>query len=154
MELTLYRKYRLEKYSIGKLYINGKYFCDTLEDTDRNLFQGMSEEWIIQEKKYGETAIPFGRYKITLKQQSQKFSKKKVYEFCKGFLPRLLNVPCWDGVLIHIGNFPNDTLGCILVGENKVKGGVVNSTKWFKELYKILKDADDKGEEIWISIQK
>lgn len=154
MELTLYRKYRLEKYSIGKLYINGKYFCDTLEDTDRNLFQGMSEEWITQEKKYGETAIPFGRYRITLKQQSQKFSKKKVYEFCKGFLPRLLNVPCWDGVLIHIGNFPNDTLGCILVGENKVKGGVVNSTKWFTELYKILKDADDKGEEIWISIQK
>lgn len=154
MELTLYRKYRLEKYSVGRLYVNGKYFCDTLEDCDRNLYQGMSEEWIAQEKKYGETAIPFGRYKITLKQQSQKFSKKKQYQFCKGFLPRLLNVPCWDGVLIHIGNFPNDTLGCILVGENKVKGGVVNSTKWFTELYKILKDADDKGEEIWISIQK
>lgn len=152
MELSLHRKYKLEKYTIGKLYINGVYFCDTLEDTDRNLFQGMQEDWISERKKYGETAIPFGRYKITLKTQSPKYSKKKQYEFCKGYLPRLINVPCWSGVLIHIGNFPKDTEGCILVGRNEIKGAVVNSTKYFKELYEVLKKADDNGEEIWITI--
>ena len=152
MELKLIRRWRKEKYTIGDLYINGVFFTNTLEDTDRNLYQGMQEEWISERKVYGSTAIPYGRYRITLKQQSPKYSKKKQYDFCKGYLPRLQNVPCWSGVLIHIGNFPEDTEGCILVGENKVKGGVVNSTKWFKELYNILKDADDKGEEIWITI--
>lgn len=154
MELKLIRKYRLPKYSIGKLYINGVYFCDTMEDTDRNLFQGMQEDWISERKVHGQTAIPFGRYKITLKIQSPKYSKKKQYEFCKGYLPRLQNVPCWSGVLLHIGNYPEDTEGCILVGKNEIKGAVVNSTKYFKELYEILKCADEKGEEIWLTIDK
>lgn len=152
INLLIVRKYRKPEYTIGNLYINGDFFCNTLEDTDRNLYQGMDEEWIISKKVYGETAIPYGRYRVTLGQQSEKFKNKSAYKFCKGFLPRLLKVPCWDGVLIHIGNYPKDTLGCILVGENKIKGGVVNSTKWFKQLYEILKAADERGEEIWITI--
>ena len=120
IELTLHRKYRLPKYSIGKLYINGQYFCDTLEDTDRNLYQGMSKEWIAEKKIYGETAIPYGRYKITMKVQSTKY--------------------------------PQDTLGCILVGYNKIKGAVVNSTTAFWKLYDILKKADDNNQEIWLTI--
>lgn len=154
MEITLYRKYRLPKYSIGKLYVDGKYICDTLEDTDRNLYQGMGEDWIKQKKVYAETAIPFGRYRITLKVQSPKFSKKKMYEKCKGYLPRLIDVPCWEGVLIHCGNYPKDTLGCILVGYNQIKGAVVNSTQAFWKLYDLMKAADDRGEKIYITIQK
>lgn len=153
MELTLQRKWKLLKYSIGKLYVNGVYLCDTLEDTDRNLYQGMSKESISQKKVYGETAIPFGRYRITLNVQSPKFSKKKMYERCKGYLPRLLGVPCWEGVLIHIGNYPKDTEGCILVGYNKIKGAVVNSTTAFWKLYDMLEKANKRGEEIWITIQ-
>lgn len=153
MELTLHRTYKLEKYTVGKLYINGEYFCDTLEDKDRNLFQGMSEEWLSKEKVYGETAIPYGRYRITLKEQSPKYSKTKQYDKCKGYLPRLENVPAFSGILIHIGNYAKDTNGCILVGENKVKGAVANSTIYFWKLYDILKEADENGEEIWITIQ-
>ena len=154
MELTLDRKYRKEKYSIGKLYVNGRYLCDTCEDKDRNLYQGMSKEEIARIKVYGETAVPFGRYRISMKRKSPKYSQKKQYEKCGGYVPYLRDVPGFSGILIHIGNFASDSAGCILVGENKVKGGVVNSTKWFWKLYDILKQADDAGEEIWITITK
>ena len=153
MELTVIRKYKLPKYTIGKLYINGEYFCDTIEDTDRNLYQGMDAEWLKREKVYGETAIPYGRYKITMKVQSPKFAKSKQYEKCEGYIPRLINVPAFDGILVHIGNTAKDSYGCILVGENKVKGMVCNSTTWFWKLYDILKAADDAGQDIYITIQ-
>lgn len=154
MELTLERKWRKDGYSIGRLYVDGKYFCNTLEDRDRDLYQGMSEDWIREKKVYGETAIPYGRYRITMKVKSPKYSQKKQYDKCKGYVPRLLNVPGFDGILIHIGNYTKDSYGCILVGENKIKGAVVNSTTWFWKLYDLLKAADDRGEEIWISITK
>lgn len=153
MELSLHRKYKLATYTIGKLYINGEYFCDTIEDKDRNLHQGMELDWISNQKVYGETAIPYGRYRVTMKVQSPKFANKKQYEKCKGYIPRLIDVPAYQGILIHIGNTAKDSYGCILVGENKVKGMVVNSTVWFWKLYDILKKADDDGEEIWITIQ-
>lgn len=152
INITVRRVYKLPEYTIGKLYIDGKYFSDTLEDTDRKLYQGQGKEWIDEVKIFGKTAIPYGTYKVTLKQKSSKFSKYKQYEFCKGYLPRLINVPCFEGVLIHIGNTNKDTEGCILVGENKKKGAVINSTKTFKKLYEILKEADDNGQEIWITI--
>ena len=154
MELTLYRKYRKDTYTIGKLYVNGKYFCETVEDKDRDLYQAMSLEEIQRIKVYGETAIPYGRYRISMKRKSPKYSEKKQYAKCKGYVPYLRDVPGFSGVLIHIGNWPTDSCGCILPGENKVKGGVVNSTTWFWKLYDLLKAADERGEEIWLTIQK
>lgn len=153
MEITLIRKYKLNDYTIGKLYIDGTYLCDTIEDKDRNLYQGMDLEWIKKEKVYGETAIPYGRYKVTLKVQSPKYSTRKQYEKCKGYVPRLVNVPGFEGILIHIGNYAKDSYGCILLGENKVKGAVVNSTTWFWKFYEILKNADDEGKDIYITVQ-
>lgn len=153
MEITLIRKYKLNDYTIGKLYIDGEYFCDTIEDKDRNLYQGMDLEWIKKEKVYGETAIPYGRYKVTLKVQSPKYSTRKQYEKCKGYIPRLVNVPGFEGILIHIGNYAKDSYGCILLGENKVKGAVVNSTTWFWKFYEILKNADEEGKDIYITVQ-
>ena len=114
----------------------------------------MNEDWIREKKVYGQTAIPFGRYRITMKVKSNKYSVKKQYKKCGGYLPRLIDVPGWEGVLIHIGNYPEDTLGCILVGYNEIKGAVVNSTKAFWGLYEQLKEADDLGEKIWITIRK
>ena len=134
MKLKLDRFYKGPNYTIGRLYIDGEYFCDTLEDVDRGLLQSMSLEEINCLKVYGETAIPRGTYKITLDVQSPKYKNRNQYKFCKGYLPRLLDVIGYDGILIHIGNYPKDTLGCILVGENKVKGQVINSTKTFKKL--------------------
>lgn len=153
MEITLHRKYKIKDYTIGKLYVDGVYVCDTLEDTDRGLYQGMGEAWLREKKVPGQTAIPFGRYRVTLKVKSPKYSKRKAYEKIDGYLPRLLEVPGYQGVLIHIGNYPQDTEGCILVGYNTKKGAVMNSTQAFWKLYDLLKAADDKKEEIWITIK-
>ena len=153
MELTLVRKYPKAKYTIGNLYINGEWFCNTMEDVDRGLYQGMSEEIIKQIKVPIQTAIPYGRYRVTLNVQSPKFSKKKQYTKCKGYLPRLLDVPGFDGILIHIGNTAEDSAGCLLVGINRVKGKVLDSTETFWKLYDILKQANEKGEKIYINIQ-
>lgn len=122
-------------YTIGKLYLNGVYFCDTLEDTDRGLTQGMPLQKIKDLKIKGATAIPKGKYKVTMNVVSPKFSKRATYQFCQSKLPRLLNVDGYEGVLIHIGNTAKDTEGCILVGQNKVVGQVINSTATFKKLY-------------------
>ena len=153
MELVLNRKYKLPTYSIGKLYVDGEYFSNTLEDVDRNLNQEMSLEDIKKIKVYGETAIPYGRYKITLV-KSPKYSKKqKFVELTGGLMPYINNVPAWAGCLIHSGNTNKDTLGCILVGENKEKGKVINSFSTFKRLWKMLAEANERGEEIWLTIQ-
>jgi hypothetical protein len=153
MEITLHRKYPKDSYTIGNLYINGVWFCNTIEDKDRKLYQGMDKETISQIKVYAETAIPYGRYRVTLNVQSPKFSTYKKYAFCKGYLPRLLDVPGFDGILIHIGNRATQSAGCILVGVNREKGKVLDSEKTFRALYQILDEANKKGEQIWINIQ-
>lgn len=138
MKLELKRIFRGPKYTIGKLYVDNQYVCDTLEDTDRGLKQTDSLSSIQKKKVYGQTAIPTGTYGITLNVISPKFKDRSWAKFCNGKLPRLLNVPGYDGVLIHVGNKPEDTLGCILVGYNKIKGQLINSTEAFKKLYSIL----------------
>lgn len=150
MELLLKRIARRDTYTIGKLYIDGEYFCDTCEDTDRGLKQDMPLPVLRVMKRKGITAIPAGKYRVTLGVQSPRFSKKKQYAACNGYLPRLINVPAFDGVLIHIGNSSGDTEGCILVGRNKVKGKVIESTKTFWQLYERLQAA---GDDIYITIE-
>jgi len=152
MNLILNRKFKLEKYSIGKLYVDGRFFCDTLEDTDRGLTNKMPLSEIQRLKKKGITAIPLGTYQVVLNVYSPKFGAKSQYAFCKGFLPRLLNVPGYEGVLIHIGNTPADTEGCILVGKNNIKGMVTNSATTFKSLYTQLEAAAKRGETINLTI--
>ena len=138
MELRLKRIAKKDGYTIGRMYIDGVYFCDTLEDTDRGLTQSMSPAVIKSRKRKGITAIPTGRYMVTLNVQSQRFAKKAMYRFCNGYLPRLLNVVGYEGVLIHVGNTPQDTEGCILVGRNTEVGKVLESRKTFEALYKEL----------------
>lgn len=144
MKLTLKRTAKKPTYTIGKLYIDDVYFCDTIEDTDRGLYQGQDLELIKKIKINSKTAIPRGTYKITLNVVSPKYSKKKIYQdICKGRVPRLLNVPGYEGVLIHIGNTADDSSGCILVGENKQVGKVLNSTETFRKLYNKIKGQEN-----------
>lgn len=150
MELNIKRIARRETYTIGRLYIDGKYFCDTLEDKDRGLRQDMPIAVIRATKRKGITAIPTGRYRMTLAVQSPKFSKRATYQFCNGYLPRLINVPGYDGVLIHIGNTARDTEGCLLVGRNTQVGKMLDSRKTFIELYDRLLGAKD---DIYIKIE-
>ena len=138
-KILLKRIAKKPMYTIGKLYINGEYFCDTLEDTDRGLDQKLPLGTNQLRKVKGRTAIPTGDYEITLEVVSQRFGNRPQYKFCGGRLPRLMNVPAFQGVLIHIGNDANDTEGCILVGENKQVGKVLNSTATFKRFYEKIK---------------
>ena len=153
MEIVIQIIAKQETYRIGKLYIDGKYFCDTLEDKDRGLTQDMSLEQIQKIKVYGETAIPVGKYKIDMDTVSPRFKDKSWAKVCDGKLPRLIDVPGYSGVLIHVGNSDKDSSGCILVGQNKVKGQVINSTVTFTELYKLMKAAHDAKEDITIEIK-
>jgi len=105
MKVEVKRTFKGAEYTIGKLYIDGDYFCDTLEDAVR------------KEKIVGKTAIPVGRYKVK-KTYSPRFKK---------VLPEILNVPNFSGVRIHSGNTAKDTEGCLLLGLNKTKGAVINS---------------------------
>lgn len=153
MELFLERKYKKSNYTIGKLYINGKYFSNTIEDKDRGLTSNMPEQQIKGLKVYGETAIPTGTYTIDMNTISPKFKDRSWAKPYGGKLPRLLNVKGFEGVLIHVGNTCQDSLGCILMGLNTKKGMVTNSTEYFHKLMKELLAAKLKGEEIKITIK-
>lgn len=153
MELIVDRKWKKQNYTISNLTIDGKWFCNVLEDADRGLDDSMSLSKIKELKKPSITAIPKGTYEITLDVISPRFCTKTFYkQVCDGKLPRLLNVKGFEGILIHAGNTDKDTDGCLLVGQNKVKGQVINSQATFKELYKLLKDKHNKGEKITIKI--
>ncbi len=142
MKLRLQRIARKGCYTIGKLYINGKYFSDTLEDTDRGLSQDMPEEQLRKMKVKGQTAIPTGTYNVIIT-YSPKYKKP---------MPLLLGVPAYEGVRIHSGNTHKDTEGCILVGENREIGKVLNSRYTFNKLFTKLQTAFDKGETITLEI--
>lgn len=153
MKLKTARKYRKDTYTIGVFYINGIYFKEAMEDKDRGLNSAMSVEEILRKKVYGKTAIPTGTYKVVLS-VSNKFKTRAWAKKYGGLVPELLNVKGFEGVRIHPGNSAEDTLGCILVGENKVKGGLINSTKWYYELMdKYLVPAWSRKEEITITIK-
>ncbi len=140
MELLLIRRYKNDKYTIGNLYIDGVWFSNTLEDTDRGLTDDMSEEQIKKIKVYGRTAIPKGTYKVEVT-YSPKF---------KRHLPLLIGVKGFTGIRIHSGNSAEDTLGCLLVGFNKEKGKVLNSRVTFDKLTALLRNCE---EEIYITIE-
>lgn len=144
MKVLLKRSYNCSTYCIGHLYIDGAYICDTIEDVDRGLSQTMPNTEIKKIKVYAQTAIPTGCYQVTLDVTSPKFSLKPYYaKFCKGKVPRLLNVPGFDGILIHIGSTEKSSAGCIIVGYNTIKGRVTNSQEAFEKLYKILRSSKD-----------
>lgn len=142
MEITVKRKFKGNNYTIGSLYIDGKYFCDTLEDIDRGLTDNMTDSYISTVKVVDQTAIPTGSYKVTIT-YSNRFQK---------LLPLINNVKGFSGIRIHSGNTKEDTSGCILVGFNTEKGKIVNSRVTFNKLFNILQDTLNNGEQVKIKI--
>lgn len=145
MQILIQRHALKEGYTIGRMEINGRYFCDTLEDTDRGLSEEMSEAEIADRKVKGATAIPIGTYRIDMQTRSPRFGR---------VLPRLLSVKGYAGVLIHSGNTAADTEGCILVGENRERGKVLNSRATLERLLVFLRAAQAEGEEIELTITR
>lgn len=106
----------LEERTLGKLYINKEFFCSTIEDKYRDLSK--------EKKVYGETCIPFGTYKVIIN-MSPKYGR---------LMPRLLDVPHFDGILIHYGNTEQDSAGCLIVGKRSGQK-VINSRDTFNRLF-------------------
>lgn len=154
MKLFLKRIAKKKEYTIGKLYIDNVYFCDTIEDTDRGLNQSMTEQQVRSIKIPGKTAIPTGTYKINMNIVSPKFGSKPFYKkTCNGKLPRLMEVVGYKGILIHAGNTERDTDGCLLVGKNKKVGMVLEPKETFAKLVKdYLIPANKRNESITITI--
>ena len=141
MKLELKRIALKPNYTIGKLFINGTYYCDTIEDKVIDLNKnGKFDDGLT--KVMHQTAIPYGTFKVVVN-HSPKFNRE---------LPRLLDVPYFEGILIHNGNDQNSSSGCIIVGENKTVGKVTNSTFYMNNLTARIKDAQNKGETITITI--
>lgn len=145
MRILLQRHALKAGYTIGRMEINGRYFCDTLEDTDRGLRESMTEDEIAALKVKGATAIPTGTYRIDMQTRSPRFGR---------VLPRLVSVKGYAGVLIHSGNTAADTEGCILVGENRERGKVLNSRATLEDLLVFLREAQAEGEEIELTITR
>lgn len=142
MKIEIKRIAKKDTYTIGKLYIDNVYFCDTLEDRDRGLTQDTPLNTIKKIKIPSQTAIPSGTYKVIVN-RSPKFKRN---------LPRLLDVPGFDGILIHRGNTDKDTSGCIIIGENKTVGKVINSTAYETKIVKLLSEEQAKGNPIELVI--
>ena len=128
MRIELVRIAFKSTYTIGKLYVDGKYFSDVLEDVDRGLDSSMSESEILKKKVKGQTAIPTGHYVINIT-----YSPKY-----KRMMPLLLDVKGFSGIRIHSGNSSKDTEGCLIVGKNKKVGMVLESRDTYQRLFKIM----------------
>lgn len=143
LEFRIKRKYFGSSYTIGQLYVNTKLLCDTLEDTNRDLNHDGDLLDKGENKIYGKTCIPFGRYEIEL-YKSPKFRR---------FLPKLKDVKHFEYILIHAGNTSTDTEGCILPGENKKKGMVLNSRKYEDIIVRYCQNAIADKKKIFITIE-
>ena len=129
-------------YTISKLYANGVYLCDVLEDKVRDINKnGKFDNGEV--KVYGETAIPYGTYEITIT-YSNRF---------KRLLPLLLNVPDFDGIRMHPGNTAEDTHGCLLVGKNSEIGKITESKKTFEMVFDLIQKAINRKDKVTITIQ-
>lgn len=154
MEVKIKRIAKRPLYTIGRVYIDGQYICDSIEDKDRGLTDSMTTTQINKIKVKDQTAIPTGKYTLTMKVRSPRFSQKTYYKkYCNGYLPRIENVKGFSGILLHIGTDQNSSSGCIILGYNTIVGKVTNSQKAFETVYQILKSASDKGENITITIE-
>lgn len=140
MNITLIRSHSEGGATLGKLFCDGAWKCDTLEDEIREVEGQPVSEWKIP----GKTAIPAGRYKVTL-EYSGKFGADTM---------TLNDVPGYTYVRMHPGNDAEDTDGCILLG---LRGGMASliggSSRPAVELVKsLVKQAIARDEEVWIDI--
>lgn len=134
MRITLVRIANRPTYCIGKLYIDGKWFCDVIEDVDRGLDDAMDEKEILNRKIKGETAIPIGIYQVLLT-----YSPKY-----KRIMPLINNVKGYSGIRIHSGNTAKDSEGCLIVGKNTKVGMVTDSRNTYNALFKRLNQTNGK----------
>lgn len=143
MDITITRNWKKAGYTIGRLYIDGQYVCDTLEPQDRGLRSSMALPEIRKLKAKGKTAVPTGLYPVT-RTWSPRF---------KRVLPLVGRVPGFDGVRLHPGNTARDTEGCVLPGVNSKAGMVLDSRKWLSAIDSRIEAALKGGQDVWLEIK-
>lgn len=131
MLVVIERKWKKDTYTIGRVFIDGNFFANSMEDRDRGLIKNMPLVDIRRIKVYGETAIPTGKYKVTMT-----YSPKY-----KRVMPQIMNVKGFTGIRIHSGNTAADSLGCILLGKNDKVGWISNSRETCKKFEELLNKA-------------
>ena len=148
------RKWKKPTYTISKWNVDGKWFCDGIEDRDRGLSNHMSEATIKSIKVKGETAIPTGKYEIRMT-PSYTFAHKpkKPYAWCDAVLPEIVGVKGFSGIRIHAGNTAKDSLGCLLPGRNDKVGWVSNSMNECKKIFPMIQQAIKDGRKCYILIR-
>ena len=144
MRVKLKRIAFKDEYTIGKVYINDRYFCDALEDKDRGLYDWQSVEYILEKKIKHKTAIPYGMYKL-LWSYSPKY---------KRMMPEIMGVKGFSGIRVHSGNTAEHSSGCVLLGYNKKVGMVLDSRKVCKKFDDIVEGYYKKGEPMTFEITK
>ena len=142
MKLKLKRVYFNDKYTIGKLYICDEYFCDTIEDVNRDLNKDGDLNDPGESKIMHKTAIPCGSYKVVVN-LSNRF---------KRLLPLLIDVPHFDGIRIHNGVDETSSSGCIIVGKNTEIGKLTKSREYMNLLTDKLLSEQSKGIAITIDV--
>ena len=142
MEILIERFERTETSTISNCMIDGIFECYILEDTDRGLTKDMPLAVIKDQKVYGKTAIPAGRYEVVIT-YSERFKKP---------LPLLLGVPGYEGIRIHPGNTAENTLGCLLPGLEFKKDMVTESRAAFKDLFLKIQAAS-KRSKVFVEIK-
>lgn len=153
MEIVVDRRWKRDTYTIGNMYINGKFFSNTLEDKDRGLKNSMTPQDISNLKVYGQTAIPSGTYEVKMTYSNRLHGRAYAKKY-DGKLPELINVKGYEGVRIHPFNRAQETLGCLSVGKNNIKGAVTNATAYFYMLVdNYILSAIKRGEKITITIK-
>lgn len=131
MELLLEREPSDEQRTFGSLAVDGQFLCHTLEDVVR------------ESKIHGRTAIPAGRYRITL-EYSPRFGADTI---------TVNDVPGFSGVRVHAGNTESDTEGCPLVGKVRAERSILRSREALAELKPIVSNAIGGGDEVWLTVR-
>lgn len=142
-QIVVERKYYKEKYTIGNMFLEGEWFCNTLEDKDRGLSQTLSLSQNKKLKVYAQTAIPKGTYEVKI----HFWAKYRIN------VPILLKVPAFEGILIHNGVNQNHTAGCILVGLNTIPGQLTSGKKYMTELTSRIQAALNEGKKVMIEVK-
>jgi len=151
MEILIERAYKKADYTIGRFFINGERICETIEDKDRGLTQDMKEEDIRRRKVYGQTAIPTGRYVVGFT-YSPKFSQCS-YAQGGGKIPLIYGVKGFNSIRMHSGNSAKDSEGCVILGENKAVGMVLNSAKTCEKVFARMYESYLRNEPIFLTIR-
>lgn len=143
MECVLRRSPTVNEATFGQWFIDGSFECYTLEDAIREVAGKPVEEWKIP----GQTAIPAGRYRLTL-EHSPRFGPDTI---------TVHKVPGFVGVRVHGGNDVDDSEGCPLVGDriDKAAGTISGAASRgvLKRLKEKIRKAIEAGEEVWLTVE-